>query len=413
MTLENLSFVVVGHVDHGKSTLIGRLLYDTNSLAPDTMEEVRRLSRDSDGMPEFAFVMDHLEEERTNRITIDTAQIVFKTAKRKYTIIDAPGHKQFLKNMITGSTQAQAAVLLVDAQRGLQEQTRRHAFMLSLLGVKQIMLAINKMDLVDYSKRHFEEVKQKTAAYLHKLDVEVGGEMTVPISARFGDNVAHSGSNLTWFEGPTFLQALDRFRPAPSVEERVLRFPVQDVYEIDGEKVLAGRVASGTVRSGQQVLFQPCDRSAVVDYIKKFNEKLDSAVAGESVGLVLKDGEVAGNLKRGQVACPAEDPPHVSDTIRAVVFWMNRQPLLKGETLDFKCATQQVPCRVEAIIDRLNSSSLELIAEDANELQETEVAKFTLKMDDHVATDPFEKVAEMGRFVLMRDNDIVAGGVLH
>jgi len=410
---ENLKFVAVGHVDHGKSTLIGRLLYDTNSLPPDKMEEVRRVSEESEGVPEFAFVMDHLEEERENRVTIDTAQIFFKTAKRDYTIIDAPGHKQFLKNMITGSTQAEAAVLLIDVEEGLREQTHRHAFMLSLLGINQIMVVINKMDLVDYSQEQFDLLSEKIITRLREFNIEVGPEMTIPISARLGDNVAKRSDNLSWYKGMTMLEALDQLQSSRNADENVLRFPVQDIYDIDGEKVLVGRIVSGKIQAGEEVIFHPSGKSAVVAEVRKFGENARDAVAGESIGLVLKNHGALRALKRGEVACPVDSSPNVSNTLVATVFWMNGQPLQKNDTLDFKCATQQVTCRVKKIGYRINSSSLDLIAEDANELRETEVAKLTLKMDFYVSTDPFETIAEMGRFVLMRDNDTVAGGVLH
>lgn len=409
---ENLKFVAVGHVDHGKSTLIGRLLYDTGSLPPDKMEEVRKFSEDADGVPEFAFVMDHLEEERRNRITIDTAQIFFRTDRREYTIIDAPGHKQFLKNMITGSTQAEAALLLVDALEGLREQTHRHAYMLSLLGVKQLMVVINKMDLIEYDKEKYDDLSRAVTERLGEFGLEP--LMVIPISARLGDNVAQRSEKLNWYEGPTLLEALDMLQSTPSEEAGVLRFPIQDIYDVEGEKILAGRVASGTLRQGQEIIFHPSGKSATIGQIKKWNEQVDSAVAGESIGLVLRNGNGAMKaLKRGEVACSVEASPNVSSTIVATVFWMSGEPLRKGDTIEFKCATQQVECKVQKISDRLNSSSLEMLASDAEELRETEVARLTLKMKDYVCTDPFEQVAEMGRFVLMRDTDTVAGGVVH
>ncbi|MBN1766609.1 MAG: 50S ribosome-binding GTPase [Sedimentisphaerales bacterium] len=409
---ENLKFVAVGHVDHGKSTLIGRLLYDTNSLPPDKMEEVRQHSDMEDGVPEFAFVMDHLEEERRNRVTIDTAQIFFKTAKRDYTIIDAPGHKQFLKNMITGSTLAEAALLLVDAEEGLREQTHRHSYILSLLGVKQLIVVINKMDLVGYSQERFDEVALAIKTRLAEFDLEP--MVIIPISARLGDNVAGKSGKLSWYDGPTLLEGLDMLEPAPSLDAKALRYPLQDIYDIDNEKVLVGRVASGTLKSGQDVIFHPSGKSATIGSIKILGGTLDAAVAGRSIGVVLKDGNGAMKaLKRGEVACDVDSSPNVTNTLVAIVFWMSGEPLKKGDTLDFKCATQQVRCKVKKITDRLNSSSLELIAGDADELRETEVAHLTLKLDGYVCTDPFEIVEETGRFVLMRDNDTVAGGVLH
>ncbi|MCK5270382.1 MAG: 50S ribosome-binding GTPase, partial [Sedimentisphaerales bacterium] len=345
---ENLKFVAVGHVDHGKSTLIGRLLYDTGSLPPDKMEEVRKFSEDADGVPEFAFVMDHLEEERRNRITIDTAQIFFSTARREYTIIDAPGHKQFLKNMITGSTQAEAALLLVDAMEGLREQTHRHAYMLSLLGVKQLMVVINKMDLIEYDKEKYDVLSSAVTKRLSEFGLEP--LMVIPISARLGDNVAQRSEKLNWYEGPTLLEALDMLQSAPSEEAGVLRFPIQDIYDVEGEKILAGRVASGTLRQGREIIFHPSGKSATVGQIKKWNEQVDSAVAGESIGLVLRDGNGAMKaLKRGEVACSVEASPNVSNTVVATVFWMSGEPLRKGDTIEFKCATQQVECKVQKI----------------------------------------------------------------
>ena len=408
---EDLKFVAVGHVDHGKSTLIGRLLYDTNSLPPDKMEEVRLASEEADGVPEFAFVMDHLEEERKNRVTIDTAQIFFRTAKRHYVIIDAPGHKQFLKNMITGSTQAEAALLLVDAEEGLQEQTHRHAYMLSLLGIKQLLVVVNKMDLVDYDQARFQQVESDIIARLAQFGLEP--LLVIPISARLGDNVAQRTEQMPWYQGPSLLEGLDRLEPLPAADAAVLRFPVQDVYDIEGEKVLVGRMASGTVTPDQKVSVQPLGKSAQIDYVKILDGKKDRGVAGESIGLVLKDKAAMQGLKRGQVICPADALPQISNTITATVFWMSPEPLEKGEKLQLKCATQQVTCSVKKIRERINSSSLDVLADDADQLLETEVARLTLKADDYICMDPFEQVAEMGRFVLMRDTDTVAGGVIH
>ncbi len=410
---DSLKFVAVGHVDHGKSTLIGRLLYDTDSLPPDKMEEVRAASEASeDGVPEFAFVMDHLEEERKDRVTIDTAQIFFSTPKREYVIIDAPGHKQFLKNMITGTTQAEAALLLVDVEEGLREQTHRHAYLLSLLGIKQIVVVLNKMDLVNNSQERFNEVADAITRRLVEFKMEP--LIIVPISARLGDNVAKGSDKYPWYDGPTLLETLDMLQPLPSQEDAVLRFPVQDIYDIKDEKILVGRLASGTIKSGQEIIFHPCGKSAKIDHIKKFPDKADYAIAGEAIGLVLQNGEGAFKaLKRGEIACPVESSPNVSSTLVGTVFWMNGQPLKLGETIDFKCATQQIPCKVKKISNRLNSSSLEVMEENAEQLRETEVAWITLQMNGYVCTDPFEEVAETGRFVLMRDNDTVAGGIMH
>lgn len=408
-----LRFVTVGHVDHGKSTLIGRLLYDTNSLPPDKIEALRHLGQTSDGQPEFAFVMDHLEEERKQHITIDTAQVFFKTARRDYTIIDAPGHKQFLKNMITGSTQAEAAVLLVDAQEGLQEQTRRHAFMLSLLGVTQTIVVINKMDLVAYAQARFEALKTQITDQLKALGTKVAPEMVIPISARLGDNVAQSGNSLPWYSGLTLLQALDELKQRAQTTQHMLRFPVQDIYEIQGEHVAVGRVEVGTIEQGQTIVFQPSGQEAVVKDIKKYDQDRHRAEAGESIGLLLEGEDSMGSVKRGHIACSLEHGPNISARLDVVVFWMDPSPLTLGETLDVKCATQQIRGQVQAIRERLDSSTLEILAQEAAELCDTEVAQLTIQLESPMATDAFEKTPEMGRFVLMRDKKTVAGGIVN
>ncbi|MBN1437687.1 MAG: GTP-binding protein [Sedimentisphaerales bacterium] len=409
---ENLHFVVVGHVDHGKSTLIGRLLYDTNSLPPDKMEEVRKMSKEYQGQPEFAFVMDHLEEERNQRITIDTAQIFFSTDSRDYVIIDAPGHKQFLKNMITGASQAEAALLLIDAQEGLREQTHRHAYMLSLLGLRQIVVIVNKMDLVGYDQQRYNEIREQITKRLAEFSLEP--MMVIPISARMGDNVAQLGENLSWYKGDTLLGSLDKLRCIRQGNEGPVRFPVQDVYEMDGQDILVGRVASGVLHKGDQVLFRPSDTAAVIEQIKVLDGELDSADAGKSIGLVVKSDKNGKTIKRGQVACPSTDnQPRVLSDFSASVFWMSEQPLKLGDKLDLKCATQQVPCKISKITNRLDSSSLDLLAEDAQELCDTEVAQLTIETEQPICLDAHESIAELGQFVLMRNNDTIGGGVVH
>lgn len=408
-----LRFVTVGHVDHGKSTLIGRLLYDTQSLPPDKIEALRQLGKTSDGQPEFAFVMDHLEEERKQHITIDTAQVFFKTDGRDYTIIDAPGHKQFLKNMITGSTQAEAAVLLIDAQEGLQEQTHRHAFMLNLLGVRQTLVVINKMDLVAYDEARFEQLKTEITQQLKTLGTNVAPERVIPISARLGDNVARRTDRLPWYAGSTLLQALDELQPAEPPAQHSVRFPVQDIYQIEDGPIAVGQMVVGTLEQGQSVLFQPSGRQAVVKTIKKYDQDCPQATAGESIGILLENDEVTKSLERGQIACSVDAEPDIRPQLDAAVFWMDTEPLSLGETLEVKCATQQIQGKVEAIRERLDSSTLEVISDEATELCDTEVARLSIKLTAPMVTDPFDKIPEMGRFVLMRNKRTVAGGIVN
>src|ERR1017187_10087299 len=252
---EQLKIVIVGRVDHGKSTLVGRLFYDTGSLPEGKYEKIKTAC-ERRGMPfEWAFLMDGLQADRDQYITIDTAQIWFHTKQRQYVIIDAPGHKEFLNNMVTGAASAEAALLLIDASEGVQEQSRRHGFLLSLLGIRQIAVLVNKMDLRNYSDKVFKSIEDEYRAFLKQVGVEP--RLFIPIAAAKGDNVATKSSHMPWYNGPTVLEALDRFQVAESQEKLPLRFPVQEVYRFDQRRILAGRVESGTLRVGDKVLFSP------------------------------------------------------------------------------------------------------------------------------------------------------------
>src|SRR4051794_10151143 len=238
---EQLKIVIVGHVDHGKSTFVGRLFHDTGSLPEGKLEQLQRIA-ERRGVPfEWANLMDALQSERDQNITIDTAQIWFHTAKRQYVIIDAPGHKEFLKNMVTGAANAEAALLLIDANEGVQEQSRRHGYLLNLLGIKQIAVLVNKMDLPNYSQARFDEIEKEYRAFLQSVGVTP--KLFIPISAYHGDNIATISEKMPWYKGPSVLQTLDeQFKVSDAPENQPLRYPIQDVYRFDDRRILAGRV---------------------------------------------------------------------------------------------------------------------------------------------------------------------------
>ena len=408
MEKENLGFVIVGHVDHGKSTLIGRLLYDTHSLPDEKVAEVERMSKELGREVEFAFVMDHLQEERDQGITIDTAQTFFHTDRRDYVIIDAPGHKEFIKNMITGASQAQAALLIVDAEEGVREQTRRHAYLLGMLGLEQITVLINKMDKVSYARERFDEVTGETVAFLDALGLKP--MHVVPISAREGDNVAGRSGKMPWYEGVTALEALDCFVVPTRPADKPLRLPIQDVYKVDDKRVLMGRVESGTIRAGQTIVFLPSGGETRVRSIEKFPGMTPAeAGTGESIGITIEDPLF---VERGEVACETTSRPRVGDVVHANVFWMSRTPLSLGEKLKIRDATQEVAAEVSEIAKRVDSSTLEVIAGNSDELKNNEIAELTLHAQAPVATESFYEVPELGRFVLVRGHDIVAGGII-
>lgn len=401
-----LPIVIVGHVDHGKSTLIGRLLYDTGCLPPDRYSEIQRSSEMLGKIVEFAFVMDCLEEERSRGITIDTTQTFFKTSKRRYVIIDAPGHKEFLKNMITGSSQAEAALLIIDSFEGIRDQTRRHAYLLNLLGLKQVCVLLNKIDQVHYSRERYAELKTEITNFLNPLNVHP--TFILPISAIHGDNVAKPSDKLSWFDGPTVLQALDSFHEL-KIEEKPLRFPIQDSYQIDGKKILVGRIESGRITTGEDLFLLPEGKKVTVKSIEKYPEKdVLAAHVEESLGIRLKGRTSA---QRGQILT-GDRSSVISDRLRANIFWMEPRTHQMGAPLLFRCVTQEVPCRIEKIFKKFDPASMELIEEEASSISGAEVADVQLHLDRQVVVDPFNDIPEMGRFVLEREGRPVGGGII-
>lgn len=409
MTLQNdsLRFVIVGHVDHGKSTLIGRLLYDTDSLPADKFEEIKKASAGQSQQTEFAYLLDHLEEERKQGITIDTTQIFFKSDKRHYVIIDAPGHVEFVKNMITGASQAEAAVLIVDVTEGVKEQTRRHSYMLSLLGMHNVVVVMNKMDLAGFSQERFEAVKKDVKEWLRSINV--GAEIFIPISAIRGDNVAGRSENMGWYQGPTFLESMDTFRSRQSAEDKSLLFPVQDVYKIAGKRINVGRVEAGFIRKGLEIKILPGGQVTKVNSVEKFLKETDEAIASECIGITTADSVF---LERGNIVCLPGKEPAITDRIPASIFWMIRQDLEKDQKLTLRCATQETTCRIESISRRIDSSTLEVIAENANTIKNLETAEVVIKTKKPLAITNFNDVQELGRFVLVRNENICAGGII-
>jgi small GTP-binding protein len=401
-----LPIVIVGHVDHGKSTLIGRLLYDTQSLPPDKYAEIQKTSELLGKRLEFAFVMDCLEEERSRGITIDTTQTFFKTPKRRYVIIDAPGHKEFLKNMITGSSQAEAALLIIDAFEGIRDQTKRHAYILSMLCFKQVCVLLNKVDLIHYSKEKFSNLKNQVIDFLKQINIDP--TFILPISAIQGDNIAHPSEKISWFDGPTVLQALDTFKEL-KVEEKPLRLPIQDIYTMDGKRILVGRIEAGHIKKGENIFLLPEKKEVEVKTIEKFSEN-DISIASfeESIGICLKEKQ---RVKRGQILT-ADLSSKISNKIKANIFWMDPMGYRMGERLLFRCVTQEIPCRIQKINKKFDPASMELIEENASSINGAEVADVQIQLDKMAVVDPFNEIPEMGRFVLEKDGRPSAGGII-
>jgi len=405
--MDVLSFVIVGHVDHGKSTLIGRLLYDTDSLPPDKIDEIKKASAGLGKRTEFAYLLDHLEEERKQGITIDTTQVFFKTGKRRYVIIDAPGHVEFVKNMITGASQAEAAVLIVDVAEGVKEQTKRHSYMLSLLGLHQAVVVLNKMDLVDFSQERFSAVKKDVDEWLNSINIEP--TLYTPISAIKGDNITVKSKKMDWYTGPTFLDSLDTLQNKQPPEDKPLLFPIQDVYKIGDKRINVGRVEAGVIEKGAEIKILPGGQLTRVNSVETFLKDRDKAIASESIGMTTADSVF---LDRGNIVCLPGAEPALTDKIPANIFWMSKRDFTADQKVTIRCATQETSCKIQSINKRINSSTLEVIEENASVIKNLEVAEVIIKTKKPVAIKDFNDVQELGRFVLVQDENICAGGII-
>lgn len=394
-----MNIVIVGHVDHGKSTLIGRLLYDTNSLPEQKIEEIKETCKNLGRKIEFAYIADALEEERKNEMTIDTTQTPFKSKKRDYIIIDAPGHREFLKNMITGASQADAAVLIVDVKEGVKEQTKRHAYLLKLLGIEQVILTLNKMDLVGYDRKRFERIRAEMLNYLNKIGIKP--IFVIPISAYEGDNVVSNSKNMKWYKGLTVLEALDSFKTI--FKDYDFRFPVQDVYEIEGEEVCVGNVISGEIKKGEKIKIFPQNREAKVKKIIVFEKELKKARKPKAVGIIIDD-----KAERGDILCKGKNPI-LTKEIDANVFCMSKK-LEIGEKYTFRCVTQEIPCEIDSIKEVIDVLTLK--REKKNALKATEIGKIRLTLAKPAVIEKFDVLPDLGRFVLEKNDEIIAGGII-
>lgn len=403
-----IKIVFVGHVDHGKSTVIGRILEETGSLPEGKIETLRASCAAQGRQFEYAFVLDALAEEQQQNVTIDTTQIHFRTARRNYVIIDAPGHEEFLKNMITGAASAEAAIVVIAADEGAREQSRRHGQLLSLLGIQQLIVAVNKMDLVNCAEPAFRGIEREYGQFLQTLGLSA--RAFVPISASSGANVTSSGAAFPWFEGPTLLQAIDELPPAASVAERPLRFPIQDVYRTENRRILVGRIESGTLRAGDQLLFSPHHKTARVASIERWpGGANESASVGESIGITLRDHIF---VERGHIASHENDVPIESNRVHATVFWLGAEPLRVGAHYRLKLVTQNVECQVASLGKVIDVATLDRDQSERTELRINEVGEVTLQTRAPLVLDNRDRVPALGRFVLAAGDTLLGGGVI-
>jgi bifunctional enzyme CysN/CysC len=403
-----MKLVIVGHVDHGKSTLVGRLMSDTDSLPSGKLDFVKDICKRQGKEFEYAFLLDALEEEQEQGITIDTSQIFFNTKKRRYVIIDAPGHKEFLKNMVTGAANAESALLLIDAHEGIQEQSRRHGYILKLLGLTQVAVVINKMDLVNYDPNIYNKIKSEYTKFLGSMGIEA--REFIPVSAKLGVNIAKTSDKVPWYKGPSILQMLDQFTEKKIPTHLPFRFPVQDVYKFDERRIISGRVESGKVNVGDQLVFSPSNKVGVIKSIEAWSvdKQPKKAEASESVGFTLGEQIF---VERGDVASLKSELPIVSTTFDVNVFWMGQQNLEKGRIYTLKLTTQEVPCEVVEFKKVTDASTLETL-KGQEYLAKNDVAEVTLRTSTPVVFDLFGSIPTTGRFVLVDGYDVCGGGII-
>ncbi len=411
---EQMNVVFVGHVDHGKSTVIGRLLADTNSLPKGKLEGIRARCA-AQGVPfEYALLIDALKDEQAQSITIDSARVFFQSEKRNYIIIDAPGHIEFIKNMVTGASHAEAAILVIDAEEGVQENSRRHGYLLWMLGIKKIVVLVNKMDLVSYDQTVFTRIRDEYNAYLTGIGVQP--LYYIPVSGREGAGIATHNGQLPWYDGPTLLQALDSFEKARPLTDQPVRLPVQDVYKFsnmgDNRRIVAGTLSSGTLQLGDELVFYPSAKRTILKTLEGFNTPAQNqAQAGQSTGITMAEQIY---VRRGQIACKvSEAPPAVSTRLRVSLFWLGHDPLTTAKTLILKLGTAREKAQIETIHKIIDASDYSAQnGSDTLQIQHHDVAEVTLRLAHPIAFDTSDKLPDTSRFVLVDEYEIRGGGIV-
>jgi bifunctional enzyme CysN/CysC len=411
-TKDQMNVVFVGHVDHGKSTVIGRLLADTNSLPKGKLEAIRERCFKNGKPFEYAFLIDALKDEQAQSITIDSARVFFQSPSRSYIIIDAPGHIEFIKNMVTGASHAEAAILVIDAEEGVQENSRRHGYLLWMLGIKKIVVLVNKMDIVGYDQATFERIQTEYSAYLDGIGVKP--LFFIPASGREGDSIVDCGTSMPWYNGPTLLEALDSFEKAQPLANLPLRLPVQDVYKFstygDSRRIVAGSIASGSLHVGDEVVIYPSGKRTTVKSLEGFNTEVQTAVTGgQAVGFTMSEQVY---LRRGQVVGRADEaPPAVSTRMRASLFWLGKQPLSPQKNYYLKLGTARERVQVETI-HRVIDASDYASQNNWSEIHHHDVAEVTFKLAHPLAFDTSDKLPDTSRFVLVDEYEIRGGGIV-
>ncbi len=407
-----MNIVIVGHVDHGKSTVIGRLLADTGSLPRGKLESVKENCRRNSKPFEYAFLLDALKDEQSQGITIDMARCFFKTAQRDYIIIDAPGHIEFLKNMITGASRAESALLVIDIDEGIKENSKRHGHMVAMLGVKHVTVLVNKMDLAGFSQEAFEKLKAEYSDFLARI--KVTPVSFIPVSAREGDNIATISERMPWYKGVSVLEQLDLFTSDKELQEKPFRFPVQDIYKFtrsnDDRRIVAGTVAAGSVKVGDEVLFLPSGKQSAIHSVESFNTlPKEAAKVGEATGFTLTTQIY---VRPGELMVKASEPlPEVGSRFRVNIFWVGRAPMIPGKEYKIKLGSARAAVKLAEITNTLDASDLSF-SSNKQQLDCRDVGECILETARPIAFDLAFSSETTGRFVIVDNYEIAGGGIV-
>ncbi len=410
----HLNLVFIGHVDHGKSTLVGRVLYDTGTLSE---QDYRKLQQEAEakgkGTFAFAYVMDTLKEERERGVTIDVAYKKFEGKKNDFTIIDAPGHRDFVKNMITGTSQADAAVLVISTKDGVQAQTKEHAFLAQVMGIKQLVIALNKMDEVNYEEAKFKERSAEVTKLLTGIGYKADAIKIVPVSAWVGDNVVKKSEKTSWYKGDTLVEILDGFTAPNPPTDKPLRLPVQDVYNIKGVGcVPVGRVETGIIKPGDQIIAMPSGKTGEVKSVEMHHEQLPQAGPGDNIGFNLR-GISKTDIARGDDIGHTKDPPTVAKEFEAQIVVLNHPTAIPvGYTPVFHIHTAQLSCRIEEIKKKLDPKTGQVAEENPKFLKTGDAAIVRIVPLQPVVVEEYKKFPQLGRFAIRDMGQTVAAGMV-
>ena len=396
--------VIVGHVDHGKSSLIGRLMYELDQVPDGKYEELKKVSEKRGMDFEFAFLLDALQAERDQGITIDTTQIFFKTKKRNYVFIDAPGHKEFIKNMITGAASADIAILIVDVDEGIKAQTKKHAYILKLLGIKKVITLFNKMDKINYDENKYLQVRKQLEEYLTKINIKALNN--IPISAKIGDNISTKSKKISWYDGKPLVNVLDSYNCNDNQMENILRFPVQDIYKVSDKRIIVGRIESGKINLGDEILVMPSNEKVKIKSFEEWPKPKKEYNTGDCLGLTLSD-EIF--VDKGNIISHPNKPPKLMNTFEANLFWLNDKKMNLNKKYQLKINTGEYTVNIRKVNKIIDTESLE--STNKKIPNKNDVSEVVIHSSQLIPMDDYNVLTKTARFCLLDENEIVAGGI--